>query len=199
MSNEGVNKARRRLLLATSAVGAAGAVGVAVPFVKSMLPSARAKAAGAPVEADISKLEAGALMTVEWRSKPVWILRRTKAMIESLDKVAQGVADPESKMSRQPAYVDARHRAVKAEYLIVEGVCTHLGCSPQQRLEAGDTGGMGADWQGGFYCPCHGSTFDLAGRVFKNKPAPINLPVPPHKYLSDTTIVIGVDPKKGAA
>ncbi len=182
----------------TSGIGAAGAVGVAVPFVKSMLPSARARAAGAPVEVDISKLEPGMKVTVAWRGKPVWVLRRTPAMLASLPKVAPRLADPTSQESDQPAYVDSENRASKEEYLVVLGVCTHLGCSPKDRLQAGSVSGLGADWLGGFFCPCHGSTFDLAGRVFKNVPAPTNLPVPPYRYLSSSRILVGED-EKGAA
>lgn len=198
MSKQGVDRTRRRLLVMTSGIGAAGAVGVAVPFVKSMQPSARARAAGAPVEVDISKIEPGMKITVEWRGKPVWILRRTPAMLASLEKVTPKVADPESIKSDQPSYVDSKNRASKPEYLVVLGVCTHLGCSPKDRLEAGSVSGLGDDWLGGFFCPCHGSSFDLAGRVFKNVPAPTNLPVPPYSYLSDSRIIVGVD-EKGAA
>jgi len=182
----------------TSGIGAVGAVGVAVPFVKSMQPSARAKAAGAPVEVDISKIEPGMKITIEWRGKPVWILRRTPEMLASLEKVEPKLSDPQSSKSDQPGYVDPRNRASNPEYLVVLGVCTHLGCSPKDRLQAGTVSGLGADWQGGFFCPCHGSSFDLAGRVFKNVPAPTNLPVPPYSYLSDSRIIVGVD-EKGAA
>ena len=198
MSKQGVDRTRRRLLTITTGIGAVGVGFVAAPFVISMTPSARARAAGAPVEVDISKIEPGMKITVEWRGKPVWILRRTKEMLASLDKVAPELADPDSKKSDQPSYVDPVNRASKKEYLVVLGVCTHLGCSPKDRLEAGNVGGMGDDWQGGFFCPCHGSKFDLAGRVFKNVPAPTNLPVPPYKYVSDSRIVIGED-QKGAA
>lgn len=198
MSKQGVDRTRRRLLTITTGIGAVGVGFVAAPFVISMTPSARARAAGAPVEVNISKIEPGMKITVEWRGKPVWILRRTKEMLASLDKVTPELADPESKKSEQPGYVDPVNRASKKEYLVVLGVCTHLGCSPKDRLEAGNVGGMGDDWQGGFFCPCHGSKFDLAGRVFKNVPAPTNLPVPPYKYVSDNRIVIGED-QKGAA
>ncbi len=182
----------------TSGIGAVGAAFVAVPFVQSMQPSARAKAAGAPVEVDISKIEPGMKITVEWRGKPVWILNRTPAMLASLEKVTPKLADPESKESDQPGYVDSRNRASNSRYLVVLGVCTHLGCAPKDRLQPGKVSGLGADWLGGFFCPCHGSTFDLAGRVFKNVPAPTNLPVPPYRYLSDRRIIIGED-EKGAA
>ena len=198
MSKQGVDRRRRRLLIMTSGLGAVGAAFIAVPFVQSMQPSARAKAAGAPVEVDISKIEMGMKITVEWRGKPVWILRRTPKMLASLEKVAPNLADPESSVSIQPDYVDPRNRAFKPEYLVVLGVCTHLGCSPKDRLQPGAVSGLGADWLGGFFCPCHGSTFDLAGRVFKNVPAPTNLDVPPYRYLSDSRIIIGED-RKGAA
>lgn len=198
MSKQGVDRTRRRLLVMTSGIGAVGAVFAAVPFVKSMQPSARAKAAGAPVEVGISKIEPGQLLTVAWRGKPVWILRRTPEMLASLAKVEPRLADPRSIKSDQPAYVDPDNRASKSEYLVVVGICTHLGCSPDKRLEAGPVSRLGADWLGGFFCPCHGSKFDLAGRVFKNVPAPTNLPIPPYSYLSDSRIIIGVD-EKGAA
>ncbi len=198
MSKQGVNRTRRRLLVITSGIGAAGAAGLAVPFVKSMQPSARAKAAGAPVEVDISKIEPGMKITVEWRGQPVWILRRTRQMLAGLEKITPRLADPTSQESIQPAYVDPENRASKEEYLVVVGICTHLGCSPKDRLQAGSVSGLGADWQGGFFCPCHGSTFDLAGRVFKNVPAPTNLSVPPYRFLSDSRIIIGED-EKGAA
>jgi ubiquinol-cytochrome c reductase iron-sulfur subunit len=197
MSKQGVDRTRRRLLTITTGIGAVGVGFVAAPFVISMTPSARAKAAGAPVEVDISKIEPGMKITVEWRGKPVWILRRTTEMLANLEKVAPNLADPTSQKSEQPGYVDPANRASKPEYLVVLGVCTHLGCAPKDRLESGNVGGMGDGWMGGFFCPCHGSTFDLAGRVFKNVPAPTNLPVPPYSYLSDSRIVIGVD-EKGA-
>ncbi|WP_341677824.1 ubiquinol-cytochrome c reductase iron-sulfur subunit [Niveibacterium sp. SC-1] len=186
---------RRNLVIATSAVGGVAGLGAATPFLASLTPSERAKAAGAPVEADVSKLQPGEMMTVEWRGKPVWILRRTPEQLASLKKVDPEVADPESARSEQPAYIKGEARSIKPEYLVVVGICTHLGCSPSSKLQPGAESGMGADWQGGFLCPCHGSTFDLAGRVFKNKPAPDNLPIPPHTYLSDTRILIGEDSK----
>ena len=188
---------RRRLVVATAAVGGVGAVAALVPFVSSLLPSERAKAAGAPVEVDIGKLEAGQMMTVEWRGKPVWIINRTKEMLETLPKLADMVADPKSDKDQQPAYAKNDTRSVKAEIMVVIGICTHLGCSPSQKFKAGADEGMPGDWLGGFLCPCHGSTFDFAGRVYKSKPAPTNLEVPPHVYLSDTRILIGND-KKGA-
>jgi ubiquinol-cytochrome c reductase iron-sulfur subunit len=191
-----MDKTRRNLIIATSAVGGAAGLGVAVPFVWSMWPSERAKAAGAPVEVDISRLAPGELAVVEWRGKPVWVIRRTKEMIDSLKAVASRLTDPDASASAQPDYAKNEARAVKPEFMVMEGVCTHLGCSPQLKT-AEAKAEMGADWGGGFYCPCHGSKFDYAGRVFKGAPAPLNLPVPPHTYLSDGTILIGED-KKGA-
>lgn len=200
MSNQ-TNKidcGRRRLILATAAVGGVGTIGALVPFASSLLPSERAKAAGAPVEADISKLAPGQMMTVEWRGKPVWIIHRTQAMLDTLPKLKDAVADPDSETeSQQPAYAKNASRSIKPEYMVVIGICTHLGCSPSQKFKAGSEEGMAGDWLGGFLCPCHGSTFDFAGRVFKAKPAPTNLEVPPHYYLSDTRILIGEE-KKGA-
>jgi len=161
-----------------------------------MLPSERAKAAGAPVEADVSKLEPGEKMVVEWRGKPVWIVRRTKEMLAAAKADEVKVADPASAKPMQPAYAKNEYRSIKPEYLVLVGICTHLGCSPVDKLQA-QSEAFASDWKGGFYCPCHGSLFDLAGRVYKNKPAPENLEVPPHKYLSDTRILIG-DDSKGA-
>ena len=185
------------MIVATAAVGGAGAVAALVPFVSSLLPSERAKAAGAPVEADIGKLEAGQMMTVEWRGKPVWIINRTPEMLGTLPKLDGQVADPKSEVDMQPAYAQNETRSIKKEIMVVIGICTHLGCSPSSKFKPGAEEGMAADWLGGFLCPCHGSTFDFAGRVFKAKPAPTNLEVPPHVYLSDTRILIGED-KKGA-
>jgi len=200
MSQEAADPGRRRFLtLATTAVGAVGTVYAITPFVKSMLPSARAKAAGAPVEVDISQLESGQLLTVEWRGKPVWILKRTKEMLDTLGKHDDLLADPASKVAeQQPAYAQNATRSIKPAILVLVGICTHLGCSPDKRLEAGAASGLGDSWPGGVFCPCHGSKFDLAGRVFKNVPAPTNLPVPPYMFLTDTRIEIGTD-KKGAA
>lgn len=194
MSNDAVDQGRRRLLIgATSVVGAVGAVGVAVPFVASWNPSAKARAAGAPATADLSKLEPGQQMTVEWRGKPVWIVRRTPEMLANLEEVASRLADPESKVaSQQPSYAQNAARSIKEEYLIVIGICTHLGCSPTYRPEVA-AADLGADWVGGFFCPCHGSRFDLSGRVFRSQPAPTNLEVPPHSYIDDSTVIIGVD------
>jgi len=185
-------KKRRFLIAATSVAGGVAAGATAVPFVASMTPSERAKAAGAPVEADISNLAPGEMMRVEWRGKPVWIVRRTKEMLEQVKESDPKVADPMSQRSPDytPSYARNEFRSIKPEYLVVVGICTHLGCSPVDKFKA-EPEPFAADWKGGFYCPCHGSLFDLAGRVYKNKPAPDNLPVPPHSYLSDTKILIG--------
>jgi ubiquinol-cytochrome c reductase iron-sulfur subunit len=193
-----VNKTRRNLVVATSVAGGVAGVAAAVPFVASMLPSERARAAGAPVETDISRLAPGELAVIEWRGKPVWIIRRTKEMIESLKTVTPRLTDPGSKSSDQPKYAENEHRSAKPELMVMEGVCTHLGCSPQ--LKSADAKAeMGADWVGGFYCPCHGSKFDYAGRVFRGAPAPTNLRVPPYTFASDNTLVIGEDAEtKGA-
>ncbi|HBS80362.1 MAG: ubiquinol-cytochrome c reductase iron-sulfur subunit [Pseudomonas sp.] len=193
MSNDGVNAGRRRFLVAaTSVVGAAGAVGAAVPFVGSWFPSAKAKAAGAPVKVNISKIEPGQQMVAEWRGQPVFIVRRTEETLTNLDKLTDTVADPKSEASVQPAYVDPVVRSIKPEVLIVVGLCTHLGCSPSFRPEVA-AADLGADWLGGYFCPCHGSKYDMAGRVYKGQPAPLNLPVPPHSYETDSVVIIGVD------
>lgn len=193
MSAQGVNKNRRRVLVAaTSVVGAVGAVYVAVPFIASMNPSAKAKAAGAPVEADISKLEPGALLRVKWRGKPVWVVNRTDAMLAALPELDPRLVDPDSAASEQPDYCKNPTRSIKEQYLVAIGICTHLGCSPSFRPEMGPED-LGPEWKGGFFCACHGSRFDLAGRVFKGVPAPINLPIPKHTYVSDTTILVGED------
>ena len=198
MSTEGkVDCGRRRLIIATAAVGGAGAVTALVPFLSSMLPSERAKAAGAPVEVDISNLGPGQIITVEWRGKPVWIFNRSQEMLDTLDKLSEAVADPKSDVKQQPDYCKNSTRSIKPNLLVAVGICTHLGCSPSSKFKKGSEDGMSADWLGGFLCPCHGSTFDFAGRVFKSKPAPTNLEVPPHTYLSDTRILIGED-RKGA-
>ena len=197
MADKEMDQGKRRFLVAATSVAGGVATGaVAVPFVTSMLPSERAKAAGAPVEVDISKLAPGEQMTVEWRGKPVWIVRRTKEMLETVSKGDDKVADPDSKKLMQPAYAKNEFRSIKPDYLVVVGICTHLGCSPVDKFKAGPEP-FDSNWQGGFYCPCHGSLFDLAGRVFKNKPAPDNLVIPPYKYLSDTRLLIG-DDSKGA-
>ena len=185
-----VDKTRRNLVVAGSVAGGIAGVGAAVPFVASMWPSERARAAGAPVEADISKIAPGELAVIEWRGKPVWVIRRTKEMLESLKAVAPRLTDPASKASEQPKYAENEYRSQKPEIMVMEGVCTHLGCSPQ--LKAADAKAeMGGDWAGGFYCPCHGSKFDLAGRVYSGSPAPLNLVVPPYDFTSDTAIKIG--------
>jgi ubiquinol-cytochrome c reductase iron-sulfur subunit len=191
---ENVNQGKRRMLVAATGVaGAVAGLGVATPFVMSMTPSARARAAGAPVEVDLTKLEPGMMMTVEWRGKPVWIVHRTPAMLELLEKSEQELADPGSRIPMQPEYARNQQRSIKPEFLVLVGICTHLGCSPSQRLEAGTASGLGEDWPGGFFCPCHGSRFDLAGRVYRGAPAPANLEVPPHTYLSDARLVVGED------
>jgi ubiquinol-cytochrome c reductase iron-sulfur subunit len=190
---DGVDCGRRRLLVATSAVGGVIGAATVVPFVASMLPSERAKSAGAPVEADISKLAPGQMMTVEWRGKPVWIIHRSPEMIESLKKTDDQVSDPKSDRPNQPEYAKNEARSIKPEYMVAVGICTHLGCSPTDKFKTGPESGVDASWSGGFMCPCHGSTFDLAGRVYKNKPAPDNLVVPPYKFVGDTKIVIGED------
>lgn len=191
MSNSGVNTGRRRFLTAaTSVVGAAGVVGVAVPFVGSWNPSAKAKAAGAPVKQDIGKVEPGQMITVEWRGKPVFIVRRTPEALESIKKMDSQVRDPSSSESTQPPYAKSEFRSIKEDVLVLLGVCTHLGCAPQYKPEVG---AISHDWLGGFFCPCHGSKFDLAGRVFQGVPAPTNLEVPPYRFVSDTVIEIGVD------
>ena len=194
-SEKKVDCARRNLVFASAAVGGVATVATAVPFLASMAPSERAKAAGAPVEADISKLAPGEMMRVEWRGKPVWILHRTKEMLETLNKTDALVTDPASKRPMQPDYIKGDSRSIKPEYLVVVGICTHLGCSPTDKFQKGAESGIASDWPGGFLCPCHGSTFDLSGRVYKNKPAPDNLEVPPHYYLSDMRILIGEDKK----
>ena len=200
MAEQQPDQSRRCMLVAASTVAGGIAAGVAgVPFVASMLPSERAKAAGAPVEADISKLAPGERMTIEWRGKPVWIVRRTQEMLDSVTNNTDKVSDPASKKVMQPKYAVNEFRSIKPEYLVLVGICTHLGCSPVEKFRA-QAEAFAADWKGGFYCPCHGSLFDLAGRVYKNVPAPDNLIVPPHKYVSDGKIVIGVDEgEKGAA
>ncbi|MCG8668262.1 MAG: ubiquinol-cytochrome c reductase iron-sulfur subunit [Pseudomonadales bacterium] len=197
MSTDGINEGRRRFWIgATSAVGAVGAVGVAVPFVKSWNPSAKAKNAGAPVVADISKLEPGQKITVEWRGKPVWILRRTPEAMASLKEVEPLLRDVASDESVQPEYAknEARSRADRSEIIVLVGLCTHLGCSPLYRPEVGAAAAdLGSDWKGGFFCPCHGSKFDFSGRVYQSVPAPTNLDVPPYYFMSDTLIKIGED------
>jgi ubiquinol-cytochrome c reductase iron-sulfur subunit len=189
-----VNHSRRRFLTAvTSVVGAAGAVGVAIPFIGSWNPSAKAKAAGAPVRINLAAIEPGQMITEEWRGKPVFIVRRTDEALAGLKKVVDEVSDPNSESEQQPSYAQNETRSIRPEFMIMLGVCTHLGCAPQFRPDVGAKDMGGDAWQGGFFCPCHGSKFDLAGRVYKSVPAPINLEVPPHTYETDTTIVVGID------
>ena len=190
------NKDKRRFLLgATSVMGGLAAAGVATPFVMSLWPSERAKAAGAPVNIDISKVEPGQKINVEWRGKVCWVVNRTKAMLDTLPKMDSRVADPNSSVPPQPPYCKNEHRSIKPEWWVAVGICTHLGCSPTYRPEVAPAD-LGNDWLGGFFCPCHQSKFDLAGRVFKGVPAPTNLVIPPYHYESDTKVVIGEDPKK---
>ena len=184
---------RRQLLFATSAAAAAAGLAMAVPLVSTFLPSERARAAGAPVEVDISQLTPGAMMIVEWRGKPVWIVNRTPEMMATLKKVEAKLADPQSAEPQQPDYATNAHRSIKPEIFIAIGICTHLGCSPTEKFHEGAGQGMAPDWDGGFFCPCHGSQFDLAGRVLKNMPAPTNLEIPPHQYLAEARLLIGAD------
>ena len=192
MADDGVDSGRRRLLTAaTTVVGGAGLVAVAWPFVASMQPSARAQAAGAPVEVDIGNVEPGQLIRVEWRGKPVWIVHRTQDMLKGLAKVEEKLRDPNSEIvSQTPVFAKNEYRSMKPEYLVLVGICTHLGCSPTFRPELAPAD-LGPDWEGGFFCPCHGSRFDMSGRVYKNVPAPTNLEVPPYRYLSETRLLIG--------
>jgi ubiquinol-cytochrome c reductase iron-sulfur subunit len=186
---------RHFLTVATVVTGGAGVIATAVPFVASFKPSARAQALGAPIEVDVSKLEVGALLKVEWRGHPIYILHRSDEMIASLGKDAALLRDPMSKDSEQPSYATNEHRSIKPAYLVLEGVCTHLGCAPMPRFEVAPAD-LGPQWPGGFLCPCHGSKFDLAGRVFQGVPAPTNLGVPPYRYINDNTILIGSDTGK---
>ena len=196
--SEDVDHGRRRLLTtATALTGVVGAGFAATPFLASWKPSARAKALGAPIELDISKLEPGAMLKVEWRGKPVWVVRRTPEMLQQLVRAAPFLLDPASEGSVQPSFAKNVARALKPEYFVVLGVCTHLGCSPLAKFEPADVT-VSADWPGGFYCPCHGSKFDLSGRVFKGVPAPSNLTVPPYTFVSDGRIMVGSDSKQSA-
>ncbi|MFZ9430155.1 MAG: ubiquinol-cytochrome c reductase iron-sulfur subunit [Burkholderiaceae bacterium] len=197
MSDSSVDNSKRTWLIASGCAGAVGGVAVAVPFVSTFAPSERAKAAGAAVEVDVSALRPGEKGTVEWRGKPVWVIRRTPEQLESLKKTEPQVADPNSdrKAYPTPDYAKNQHRSIKPEFLVAVGICSHLGCSPSDKFATGAQPSLPDDWNGGFLCPCHGSTFDMAGRVYKNKPAPDNLEVPPHMYLSDTRILIGEDKK----
>ena len=193
MSADGVDlKKRRFLTAATSVVGAVGAGFVVYPFLAAWAPSEKAKAAGAPVEADISKLEPGQLVRVKWRGKPVWIVRRTEQNLKDLTALADRLLDPNSDMPQQPSYAQNQYRSIKPEYLVAIGICTHLGCSPTYRPEVAPAD-LGPDWVGGFFCPCHGSRFDLAARVYSGVPAPSNLEIPPYQFLSDTKILVGDD------
>jgi ubiquinol-cytochrome c reductase iron-sulfur subunit len=194
MSSDGVNSGRRKFLTAaTSVVGVAGVVGVAVPFLGSWNPSAKAKAAGAPVKADIGKLEAGQMIVVEWRGQPVYVMRRTPSQLEDLPKLDGSLKDPESAISEQPDYITGISRSLRPELLVVVGLCTHLGCAPKFRPEVGAADLGGDEWLGGFFCPCHGSKFDLSGRVYAGVPASANLVVPPYSFEGDNVLVIGVD------
>jgi len=194
MSSDGVNSGRRKFLTAaTSAVGVAGVVGVAVPFLGSWNPSAKAKAAGAPVKADIGKLEPGQMVVVEWRGKPVYVMHRTPEQVADLSKLDGLLKDPNSEISDQPAYISDVGRSLKPEILVLVGLCTHLGCAPKFRPEVGAADLGGDEWLGGFFCPCHGSKFDLAGRVYSGVPASSNLVVPPYSFEGDNVLVIGVD------
>jgi ubiquinol-cytochrome c reductase iron-sulfur subunit len=193
----GIDQGRRTWIAITCGAGAVGGVAVAVPFVSTFAPSERARAAGAPVQVDISGIKPGEKLTVEWRGKPVWIVRRTPEQLATLKTVEPQLADPASDRRQYPtpAYAKNEYRSIKPEYFVGVGICSHLGCSPSDKFTPGAQPSLPDDWHGGFLCPCHGSTFDLAGRVFKNKPAPDNLEVPPHMYLSDTVLLIGEDKK----
>lgn len=197
MSDNAVDQGKRTWLITTSCAGAVGGMAAAVPFVSTFAPSERAKAAGAPVEVDIGALRPGEKMTVEWRGKPVWVVRRTPEQLAALKGNDAELADPNSERKAYPIpeYAKNEARSIKPEYLVVVGICSHLGCSPSDKFASGPQASLPDDWKGGFLCPCHGSTFDMAGRVFKNKPAPDNLEVPPHMYLSDAKLLIGEDKK----
>ena len=192
MANQEINQDRRRfLILATAGAGGVAAVGAATPFVRSWFPSEKAKAAGAPVEIDIAKIEAGQMLTAEWQGKPVWVVNRTDQQLKDLKGLDGGIlADPDSQVDHQPEDCKNETRSIKPNILVAIGICTHLGCSPTYRPDIAPAD-LGGDWKGGFFCPCHGSKFDIAGRVYAGVPAPTNLVVPPHKYLSDTTILVG--------
>ena len=195
MTEAVADPARRTWIAITCGAGAVGGVAVAVPFVSTLTPSERAKAAGAPVQVDISGVKPGEKVVVEWRGKPVWIIRRTPEQVASLGKTEAQVADPKSdrKQYPTPEYAKNQHRSIKPEVFVGVGICSHLGCSPSDKFQVGAQPSLPDDWLGGFLCPCHGSTFDLAGRVYRNKPAPDNLEVPPHMYLSDSRLLIGED------
>lgn len=196
MSDTPIDSSKRTWIITSACAGAVGGVATAVPFVSTFQPSEKAKAAGAAVEVDISTLKPGEKVTVEWRGKPVWIMKRTPEQVAELPSLDSQLADPQSLRKPgelTPVYARNEHRSIKPEIMVTVGICTHLGCSPVDKLQAGPQPSLPNDWKGGFLCPCHGSTFDLAGRVFKNKPAPDNLEVPPHKYLSETKLLIGED------
>ena len=196
--NGQIDPGKRAWLIASGCAGAVGAGAVAIPFISSFQPSEKAKAAGAAVEVDIAALKPGEKLTVEWRGKPVWIMKRTPDQLESLNKTESQLADPRSERKPSeltPEYARNQHRSIKPEIMVAVGICSHLGCSPSDKLQPGAQPSLPDDWLGGFLCPCHGSTFDMAGRVFKNKPAPDNLEVPPHFYLSDSKLLIGEDKK----
>ena len=189
--NEVVDKERRKFLLtATKFVGGVGCAFAATPFISSWLPSAKGMAAGAPIEVDLSKMQPGQQVTVEWRGKPVWVIKRTKPMLDTLEKTRKNLRDPDSEAEQQPNYAKNEFRSRTKDFLILVGVCTHLGCSPKFKPTLGE---LGPSWPGGFYCPCHGSTFDLAGRVFQGVPAPLNLEVPPYYFPKEDYVVIGED------
>jgi ubiquinol-cytochrome c reductase iron-sulfur subunit len=197
MSDSAADPSRRTWIAITCGAGAVGGAAVAVPFISTFAPSERAKAAGAPVQVDISAIKPGEKLTVEWRGKPVWIVRRTPEQLAALQKIESQLADPTSERTQYPtpAYAKNAHRSIKPEVFVGVGICSHLGCSPIDKFQTGAQPSLPDDWTGGFLCPCHGSTFDIAGRVFKNKPAPDNLEVPPHMYLSETVVLIGEDKK----
>ena len=198
MSDTPIDSSKRTWIITSACAGAVGGVAAAVPFVSSFQPSERAKAAGAAVEVDISALKPGEKITVEWRGKPVWIIKRTPEQLAELPKLDSQLADPLSKRNPAeftPAYAQNEHRSIKPEILVAVGICPHLGCSPSDKFKTGPQPSLPDDWEGGFLCPCHGSTFDMAGRVYKNQPSPDNLPVPPHMYLTDTRLLIGDDKK----
>lgn len=193
-----IDSSKRTWIIASTCVGAVGVGATAIPFVSTFQPSERAKAAGAAVEVDIAGIKPGEKLTVEWRGKPVWIIRRTPEQLAALSKISGQLADPESKRKPgelTPEYARNEARSIKPEFFVAVGICTHLGCSPSDKFQTGAQASLPDDWQGGFLCPCHGSTFDMAGRVFKNKPAPDNLEIPPHMYLSDSKLLIGEDKK----
>ena len=196
MDNQQINQGRRRFLtLATGAAAGAAGAGVATPFILSFFPSEKAKAAGAPVEIDVSRIEPGQLITAEWQGKPIWVLNRTDAQQKELPALDGELADPKSEVDHQPAYAQNELRSIKPNIFVAIGICTHLGCSPTFRPDVAPAD-LGPQWKGGFFCPCHGSKFDISGRVFKDVPAPTNLPVPPYRFVSDTRILIGAEAEK---